>query len=38
MMGPRAETRHETQESTSGIKFSRPVKIQVNGLVSGPGR
>jgi hypothetical protein len=29
---------HETQDSTSGITFSRPVKIQFDGYVSGPGR
>lgn len=29
---------HETQDSTSGIEFSRPVKIQFDGYVSGPGR
>jgi hypothetical protein len=29
---------HETQNSTSGITLSRPVKIEFNGYVSGPGR
>jgi hypothetical protein len=29
---------HETQDSTSGITLSRPVKIEFNGYVSGPGR
>jgi len=28
----------ETQDSTSGITLSRPVKIEFNGYVSGPGR
>jgi hypothetical protein len=29
---------HETQDSTSGITFSRPVKTEFNAFVSGPGR
>ncbi len=29
---------HETQNSTSGITLSSPVKIEFNGYVSGPGR
>jgi len=29
---------YEAQDSASGIEFSRPVKIQFNGYVSGPGR
>jgi len=29
---------HETQDSTSGITFSRPVKIEFNGCATGPGR